>query len=382
MFKHAFVYNLKTILRERETVFWSLIFSLLLATLFYFAFGNLAESVKFETIDIGLVESPLLNKGTQFHSVLSSVSDADGKSSEDDLFRVMTGSAEEAEEWLKNGRISGYIYYDGGIHLVVSGSGFNQTIIKTFLDEYNQTTQTVKGIIQDNPAALFKTITDVMNRKDFLIQTDASPSGGDMISTFFYALLAMSCLIASTSSVYEITKLQANLSTLAARINCSPVRKFKLFLYNISASLFFQIIVVLIVLAYVMLVLGINFGERTGLIILTCIMGTITGVFFGTATGVLGKSEGMKTAITIGGTLFSCFLAGLMANNMKYFVQENMPIVRYISPANLITDAFYSLYYYDTLNRFWLNIAILGLISLVFCTITCLVLRRRTYASI
>jgi ABC-2 type transport system permease protein len=382
MFKHAFVYNLKTILRERETVFWSLIFSLLLATLFYFAFGNLAESVKFDTIDIGLVESPLLNKGTQFHSVLSSVSDADGKSSEDDLFRVMTGSAEEAEEWLKNGRISGYIYYDGGIRLVVSGSGFNQTIIKTFLDEYNQTTQTVKGIIQDNPAALFKTITDVMNRKDFLIQTDASPSGGDMISTFFYALLAMSCLIASTSSVYEITKLQANLSTLAARINCSPVRKFKLFLYNISASLFFQIIVVLIVLAYVMLVLGINFGERTGLIILTCIMGTITGVFFGTATGVLGKSEGMKTSITIGGTLFSCFLAGLMANNVKYFVQENMPIVRYISPANLITDAFYSLYYYDTLNRFWLNIAILGLISLVFCTITCLVLRRRTYASI
>jgi len=87
-------------------------------------------------------------------------------------------------------------------------------------------------------------------------------------------------------------------------------------------------------------------------------------------------------AITIGGTLFSSFLAGLMATGMKYFVQKNMPIVSYISPANLITDAFYSLYYYDTLNRFWLNIAILCIISLVFCTITCLVLRRKTYASI
>ncbi len=382
MFKHAFVYNLKTILRERETVFWSLIFSLLLATLFYFAFSNIAESVKFDTINIALVKSPLLSEGTQFRSVLSSISDADGKSSPDDLFRVMTGSADEVEDWLKHGRISGYLYYDDGIRLVVSGSGFNQTIIKTFLDEYNQTTQTVKGIIQDNPAAMFKTITDVMNRKDYLAQTDISPTGGDVMATFFYALLAMSCLIASTASVFEITKLQANLSTLAARINCSPVKKFKLFLYNISASLFFQIIVVLIVLAYVMLVLGINFGDRTGLIILTCIMGTITGVFFGTATGVLGKSEGMKMAITIGGTLFSSFLAGLMANQMKYFVQENMPIVRYISPANLITDAFYSLYYYDTLSRFWLNIGVLGLISLVFCTITCLVLRRRTYASI
>src|SRR6056297_862398 len=382
MFKHAFIYNMKTILREKETVFWSLLFSLLMATFFYFAFGNLADGSKFNTINLGVVESPLLMEGTQFHSVLSSISDVDGKSSEDDLFRVMTGSEQEAEEWLKNGRISGYIYYDKGIRLVVSGSGFNQTIIKTFLDEYNQTTQTVKGIIQDNPAALFKTITDVMNRKDYLAQTDASPSGGDVVATFFYALLAMSCLIASTASVFEITKLQANLSTLAARINCSPIQKFKLFLYNISASLVFQIVVVLFVLAYVMLVLGINFGERTGLIILTCIIGTITGVFFGTTTGVLGKSEGMKMAITIGGTLFSSFLAGLMATEMKYFVQENWPIVRYISPANLITDAFYSLYYYDGLGRFWLNIAVLCVISLVFCTITCLVLRRKSYASI
>ncbi|HRW35987.1 MAG TPA: ABC transporter permease, partial [Thermotogota bacterium] len=290
MFKHAFSYNLKTILRERETVFWSLFFSLLLATLFYFAFGNIAETVKFRTINIGLVDSPLLTEGSQFHSVLSSISDADGTRSEDDLFHVMAGTLEEADEWLKTGRISGFIYYDQGFRLVVSGSGFNQTIIKTFLDEYIQTTQTVKGIIQDNPTALFKTITDVMNRKDYLKQVSISPTGGDVMATFFYALLAMSCLIASTASVFEITKLQANLSTLAARINCSPVKKFKLFLYNISASLAFQIVVVLIVLAYVMLVLGINFGERTGLIILTCIIGTITGVFFGTATGVLGKS--------------------------------------------------------------------------------------------
>jgi len=382
MFKHAFVYNLKTILRERETVFCSLVYSILMATIFYFAFGNMGGGSKFYTINLGVLESTLLMEGSQFHSVLSSISDVDGKSSENDLFRVMTGNEEEAEEWLKNGRISGYLIYDDGIQLVVSWSGFNQTIIKTFLDEYKQTIEIVKEISKDNPTAMFKTITDVMNRRDFLIQKEVSPGGGDFVATLFYALLAMSCLIASTASVFEITKLQANLSTLAARINCSPVKKFKLFLYNISASLFFQIIVVLIVLAYIMLVLGINFGDRTGLIILTCMIGTITGVFFGTFTGVLGKSEGMKTAITVGGTLLSSFLAGLMGTGIKYFVQENIPIVHYISPANLISDAFYSLYYYDSLNRFWLNIAVLCIISLVFFTITCLVLRRKTYASI
>src|SRR6056297_808995 len=156
MFKHAFVYNLKTILRERETVFWSLIYSILIATIFYFAFGNMGGGSKFYTINLGVVESPLLMEGTQFHSVLSSISDVDGKSSENDLFRVMTGNEEEAEEWLKNGRISGYLIYDDGIQLVVSWSGFNQTIIKTFLDEYKQTTEIVKEISKDNPTAMFK----------------------------------------------------------------------------------------------------------------------------------------------------------------------------------------------------------------------------------
>jgi ABC-2 type transport system permease protein len=221
-----------------------------------------------------------------------------------------------------------------------------------------------------------------MNRKDYLKQTSASTSEGDVIVTYFYALLAMTCLMGSTVSVYEISKLQANLSALAARVNCSPVQKFMMFLYNISAMVLFQMVVIIIVLAYVMLILGIDFGNRTGYVILTCLIGSVTGVFFGTATGVLGKSEGVKMAITIGGTLFGSFLAGLNAPMIKYFVQENVPIVSWINPASLITDAFYSLYYYDDLSRFFINITVLLVISALFCTITCLALRRRTYASI
>jgi len=382
MFIHVFSYNLKTILRNKESVFWSLFFSILLATLFYFAFGNLSSAESFRRIDIALVEGKRLNEGTQFYTALSSVSDADGQTSPDDMFWVAVVNREEADELLKNGRIAGYIYYENGIKLAVSGTGLNQTIIKSFLDQYIQNSSTVSTIVKENPAALFKTVTAVMNRQEYLKAAPSSASGADNTVNFFYALLAMACLMGSTSSVYEITKLQANLSSLAARVNVTPVKKFKMFLYNVSAITLFQIVVILIVLAYLMFVLGINFGDRIGYVILTCIVGSITGVFFGTVTGVFGKTIGVKMAVTIGGTLFSSFLAGLMAMEMKYFVQQNAPIVSYLSPANLIADAFYSLYYYESLSRFFVNIGILSLISVLFCTITCLVLRRRSYASL
>ncbi len=382
MFLHAFTYNLKTLLRSKEGVFWSLLFPILLSTMFFFAFGNFDTAGNFRTINIAVVDANQLQKESQFYTVLSTISDVDGQISEEDLFHAVIVSQDEADELLRTGRISGYITYTDDIQLVVSRTGFNQSILKAFLDEYKQTTSTVNTIIKENPVSMFKTVMNAMNRRDYFSRSSISSSGSDAIVNYFYALLAMTCLMGSTSSVFEINKLQANQSTLAARVNVSPIRKFKLFLYNISAMVLFQIVVVLIVLAYVMFVLGIDFGTKSAFIILTCIVGSVTGVFFGTAIGTIGKSEGLKIALAVGGTLFSSFLAGLMTTNVKYFIQENMPVVGYLSPANLITDAFYSLYYYDDYSRFSINILLLCAISLLFCTITCVVLRRKNYASL
>lgn len=382
MFLRNFTYNLKTILRTKESVFWSLLFPILLSTMFYFAFGNLGSASDFRVINIAIVEEQRDKMGSQFDSVLSAISDIDGESSEDDLFHIVNVSEADADELLKEGKIVGYITYDEDFKLVVTGNGFHQSILKSFMDEYIQTSSTVSGVLQENPAAFFKTISEAMKRQDYLLETDASSSEMDIEVNYFYALLAMTCLMGSTASVFEIGKLQANQSPLAARLNVTPLRKFKLFLHNITASIVFQTAVVLIVLAYVIFVLGINFGNRIGYIILTCVMGSITGVFFGTATGVFWKSEGVKVAITVGATLGSSFFAGLMILDMKYLVQKTLPVIRYLSPANLISDAFYSLYYYDDLSRFFTNIIILAVMSISFCVITCLVLRRKDYANI
>jgi ABC-2 type transport system permease protein len=67
---------------------------------------------------------------------------------------------------------------------------------------------------------------------------------------------------------------------------------------------------------------------------------------------------------------------------MKYIVEKNVPILSYINPATLITDGLYTLYYYNSHERYFINISLLSVLSILFCFITYLNIRREKYASI
>ena len=41
---------------------------------------------------------------------------------------------------------------------------------------------------------------------------------------------------------------------------------------------------------------------------------------------------------------------------MKYIIDKNIPIINKLNPANMITDGLYSLYYYETLDRYIFNV--------------------------
>jgi len=75
-------------------------------------------------------------------------------------------------------------------------------------------------------------------------------------------------------------------------------------------------------------------------------------------------------------------LAGLMIDTMKDMIARKAPVLSYINPAALITDAFYSLYIFESHRRFFLNIGLLLLISSSMCILSFLRLRRDRYASL
>ena len=69
----------------------------------------------------------------------------------------------------------------------------------------------------------------------------------------------------------------------------------------------------------------------------------------------------------------------MMGITMKYVIDKNIPIINQFNPASMITDGFYSLYYYDTLNRYLFDIGSLLIFSFILIAISYISLRRQKY---
>lgn len=384
MFLHNYIYRLKCIVRDKQLMFWTLLFPILLSILFNLAFSNLSSAENFSKIKIGIVKNDEYNKNTDFIKAMDSVSSADKSAGKSNLFDIKYPSREEADKLLDDGKIEGYIYFDNGIKLVVKQSGLNQTIIKGFLDDFKQTSSTIVTIVDKNPAAVQNGLfNSVSNRTDYLKEAAASNAAPDTTVNYYYALIAMTCLYGSFWGLKEVVAIQANQSPQGARVNMAPTHKLKIFLASMCAATTVQLAEIFLFLGCLILILKVNFGSQLGYIALTCVVGTVTGVTFGTfIASIIKQGEGLKVGILISTSMIMSFLSGMMYDKMKYIISTSVPILGYLNPANLITDAFYSLYYYNTHTQFFTDIALLCSFTIVFSLFTYLVLRRQKYASI
>ena len=302
---------------------------------------------------------------------------------EQKLFELTLTSQEQAEQLLTEQKVSAYLLVDEEPVLVVSKTGIRESIIKSFLDSYLQTTAAVNTILQNNPnnpALLFQSAGE---RQNYLAEVTGSAADPNNILIFFYSLIAMSCFYGGFWGMREVTDIQADISALAARINISPQHKLKAFLSSLTASYLIHFSELILLLLFLRYVLQIDFGAKSGYVVLTTALGSLAGIAYGAfISALVKKSENMKVAILIGTTMFGSFLAGMMIQDIKYLVSQKFPLLAYVNPINLLTDAFYSLYYYDTFSRYFLNITILGGMTIAFCLGTYVIVRRRKYASL
>lgn len=382
MILRLYIYRIKCLLKDKSNLFWTFIFPIVLATFFNMAFSNIYSAEEFQSIPIGLIDNKKDEKYQDFYEVVVNAS-MSKENLDNKLFEVTVCDEKEAGKLLQDNKIKGYIILGSEIQLFVKNSGLSETIIKTFLDTYTQITKTVTTLISNNPMAMEQIMNDVNETLNYVKSKEDSINPPDLTLNYYYALLAMACLYGCFWGLREITLIQANLSTKGARINVAPIHKMKLLICNLFAAFTIHFFGVALLLVYLILGLGINFKDNFGYVILTSVVGSILGVTFGAmVSAVVKKEEEVKYAIISGVVMLGCFLSGLMMVQMKYIVATKAPIVQYINPAHLITDAFYSLYYYDTLERFTLNIVLMVGYCILFSTITFLITRRRAYASI
>jgi ABC-2 type transport system permease protein len=217
----------------------------------------------------------------------------------------------------------------------------------------------------------------------FLEERPISRAEPDNFIIYFFSLLAMTCLFGGFVGMTEVNAIQANLSGQAARMNFAPVHKLKMFLSGISAALIVQFVKLLLFLAYLVFVLPVDFGERTGLIVLSLFLCALLGISFGAfVTSLVKGGEGLKTGILISVGIAGAHLSGMSHAGLKYIIESAAPPLAFINPARWITDAFYALYYFDTYGRFIESIAGMVIFTAVFAGATYFVIRRRKYVSL
>jgi len=375
MFLFNYRYRLKCIFKDKQLMFWTFLFPILMATLFNLAFSNISSSDNFVKVNVAVIQNEALDQNPTFTQVLKGA---------DHLFVVQNTTQTEAEALLKDNQIDGYITFDPDLKLVVNQSGLNQTIIRGFLDDYLQSNATIVTVITQNPGALQSgSLNGISNRTEYLTAVSASQSNPDPVVNYFYALIAMTCLYGGFLGIKEVVAIQADLSAVGARINLAPTNKLTVFLSSMLAATTIQMLELMILLTFISGVLGISFGDQLGYIVLTCLVGSLTGVTFGAClASIIKQGEGLKIGILIGSTMTMCFLAGMMSVDIKYLVMTKAPILGYLNPANLITDSFYALYYYNTHTQFFTDILLLCGFTLFFSAVTYFVLRRQKYASL
>lgn len=380
MFWHIFTYRLKCTVRDVQTLFWTLAFPVIMATLFGMAFVNLGSLDVFETVNIGVVNTDQYKADTALNSHMDSVT-AD---SDDPLFHVtMYEDEASAKTALTESTIAGYILETDDIHLYIRSSGINQTIMKGFLDWYQQTLSSVENIIKDDPSAAMG-ISDILSENvTYIEDAETNTNKPNMTLAYYYGLIAMTCLYGAFMGVKEVSAIQANQSPQGARLGLAPVHKLKVFFSSLCSVTLVQYISILLLVGYLAFVIKVDFGNQLGYILLASFAGCCMGVSFGAFIGaVLKCGEGLKTGVVISLSMIMSYLSGLMSAQVKYQAVKSLPILAYINPGNLIADAFYSLYYYNTYERYFLNVILLFAFSVVFYLVVYFVMRRQQYESI
>ena len=390
MFWHNFKYTFKTLFKNKSLIFWTFAFPIILGTLFNMAFKDITKNEKLTTIDIAVINNEEFNKNEIYKEALKELSEKENK-----IFNTTYTTKEEAKILLEEKKIKAYIELENeNTKITCKENGIDQTIIKYVTEEIDQKSSIIKNLSKQEIENEIKAgnynidynkinneILEILNNKANI--KNISNNNLDYVMIEFYTLIAMTCLYGGMLGMYAINQKLPNMCNIGKRISVSPLKKKTIILSSLLASYLTQLIGLLLLFIYTIFIIKVDYGNNILLVILLSLVGSLTGLALGLVIGTIIKSkENTKIGILLGITMFGCFLSGMMGITMKYIIDKNIPIINKINPAALITDGFYSLYYYNTLNRYWFNIISLTIISLILILISINSLRRQKYDNI
>lgn len=385
MFYHNFKYSLKTLFKSKDLLFWTFIFPLILGTFFKLAFSNIEKSETFDVINIAIVDSSNYQDNKIYQEVFETLSD---KNNENQVFNLEVTNLKEANSLLEEKEIIGYLeFLADDIKITVKENGIDETILRYVVSEIQSRQALIETLVKEeikqdsfplDYEKIYSKIDALMNEEVTLQDISKNNLSYTMIE--YYTLIAMAALYGGIIALTIMNAKLPNMQAVGKRTAVAPIKKGEMIVSSLLASYLIQLIGLVILFIYTILVLKVDYGTHFILVIVLALVGSLAGLTTGVGVATLLKTnENAKIGILIALTMLECFLSGMMGITMKYIIDKNIPILNLINPANMITDGLYSLYYYDTFNRFYFNIFSLLIYSLVIIGLSVIKLRRQKY---
>lgn len=298
-----FYYFLKNRLLQKENLFWTILYPIILISIFYFGFSGLMNQ-NFQKI-------PIATHTDYPYAVFVK---------EIQIFSLQELSEEEGQEQLRNEDIIAYIQKDGTILFLKSGT--SQTLVKEIMDRFHQVEALVKsGVPFENLKFNISYIEILQQKEDFWKLT-------------FYTCIAM----ISFYSVYGGIQVSIQ-DEVISRISISPLQKSKRILYLFFIAICINLLVNLLLLFYIDYILKLNLFPNLweSFSIISC------GNIFGTALGILiglpkKISLNNKIGIATGLLLLPSFLAGMMGRNIPRLISKSIPWFEKINPISIVCN--------------------------------------------
>lgn len=393
MFIHNLKYTIKTLFRNKILIFWTFAFPIILGIFFNMAFSNIESDEVLKVFDIAVVDNDDFKSQYIYKEALKELSSNDN---EDKLFNIDYVDEKKADTLLDDSDIEGYIVFKNDEpQVVIKENGTYQTIIKFVVNEIRQnkaileelTPKAVENEVKAGNSSfdVNKIVESILSKinDEKVNMVDTSSSNLSYMQIEFYTLIAMACMYGGMLGLAAINNCLANMSSKGKRISVSPNRKSIVVLSSAIGAYIVSLVGLAILLLFLKFAIKVDFGDNAPLVIALSLVGSMAGISLGIfIASVFRVSEGAKTGITIAITMFCSVLSGMMGVSLKYVIDKNVPIVNLINPNNLITDGFYSLYYYDTLDRYFRDIRYLIYFIVITLFISFISLRREQYDSI
>lgn len=385
---------LMVLTRKRELFIWSLAFPILLSTMFMLMFANLDDATAFDPVATAVVADAHYDEATAFASVIDEL----GEAGDDQLLDVRTfATVEEARDALAAGEVVGVISVgaDGTPKLAVSpdsgGLGVEQigrTILDTVMNTYARNADLLASIAADNPLALADPdlVEDALAHGEATVQVSLTHSTPVQSVRYYYALLGMAALFCGQVGMLAICETQPNLTPLGARRAIGATSRGKTLVATLAASWAISFVCLLVAFLFIRFVVGVDFAGREGMCVIAIAVAALFATSLGTLLGSLPKiGFGVKTGLLTGLTCLLSLFAGLYGEpcmDLADQIAREAPVLAAVNPAKVVTDAFYSLYYYDSLVPFAEKAGILFIMTVALFAVSALFVRRQRYASL